>query len=152
LQGEAFDGLFELGRHSTTLAALLPRQSDQTRQPILCDPPLRSSVRYTGGLHYGAQWLVLFKIRLEQTKTIKRELPNVCRDSAELIHTRRVRQIMLTESRQIILKVTRWAAIALIMAPSPGLTATALEGRRLSFRAAHDEGPEARLSAELFSS
>src|SRR5262249_20044304 len=53
---------------------------------MLRDPPLRSSVRYTDGLRYGAQWLVLLKMRLEQTKTIKGELPHARRDSTELIH------------------------------------------------------------------
>ena len=49
------------------------------------------STRYTSGLRYGAQWLVMLKVRLEQTKPIKRKLPDGFWESGKLVHTRRVR-------------------------------------------------------------
>jgi hypothetical protein len=71
-------------RRAPRFAALLPGERNETGPPILCDPPLRSSVRYTGSLRYRPQGPVLLKVRLEQTKPIQRKLSDVFREAGKL--------------------------------------------------------------------
>ena len=52
------------------------------------------------------QGLVLFKVRLDYPEPIKRNLAVVFGETGKLVHTRRVRQIMLTDLCHLMLKVT----------------------------------------------
>jgi len=49
---------------------------------------------------------MFFKVRLDLAEPLKRQLAGVFREPGRLLHTRKVRQIMLTDLRHLILKVT----------------------------------------------
>ena len=48
----------------------------------------------------------LLQMRLQQTKPLKRQLPGFLRESGQLLHASILRQLMLTDLRHLILKVT----------------------------------------------
>ncbi len=58
--------------------------------------------------------LMLFKVRLDLAEPLKRQLAGVFLEPGKLLHTRKVRQIMLTDLRHLILKVTVFTALFLI--------------------------------------
>jgi hypothetical protein len=49
---------------------------------------------------------MFFKVRLDLAEPLKRHPADVFREPGKLLHIRKVRQIMLTKLRHLILKVT----------------------------------------------
>lgn len=87
------------------IGSLPPRQSAQTELLIQRHPPLSGSER-DPRRRDRFQWALAFEMGLEQAKPIKGTLSGLFRDSRQLVHTRRVRQIACKLLRHIICKVT----------------------------------------------
>jgi hypothetical protein len=78
-------------------------QSHQPEPPILSEPPMRCPIRNSRSQCYGPQRLALLKVRLEDSKTIKRQLAGLFGKRRQLVgHTRTVCQTILC---QLIQKV-----------------------------------------------
>ena len=107
--GDAFDGLLELGRHLASPAGVcspLSREGGQAKLPIQRHPALSGSERDSCGRRDRLQRAVMLQMRLKQAEPLKGELSGLFRESRQLVHTRRVRQIACKVLRQIICKVT----------------------------------------------
>lgn len=94
LESKTFDGLFEIHGRSTAFTPIDTGFSGQSRQPespILSEPPMRCPVRNSRSQCYGPQRSAVFKVWLEDSKTIKRQLPGLFGKRRQLVgHTRPV--------------------------------------------------------------
>ena len=105
LEGDAFDGLLELLRNLAALASVgsfLSCEGGQAKLPIQRHPALSGSERDSRRRHDRLQRAVILQVRLKEAEPIKGELSGLFRESRQLVHTRRVRQIACKLLRQII--------------------------------------------------
>ena len=73
-----------------------------------CDPPLRGSIRDTGHSRHGLQGTVLLQVRLDYAESIQRQLADIFGQTGKEVHPRKVRQIVLTILRQIMVLGRFW--------------------------------------------